>query len=89
MFGKTTPSKPKAPFRYYAVYRYEYTREGNVEVLKAPDDEAALTAAKALVGTGYGHSRLVGVLREDGLSVKDYSDSERRTADLERELGYR
>lgn len=86
MFGR---AKTNTVTRYYAVYCYEYTREGNVEVLKAPDDEAALTAAKALVGTGYGHGKLIGVLRDDGFSVKDYTEGELHTAQLERELGYR
>jgi hypothetical protein len=72
---------------YYAVYAYEYTNEPNAELLKAPDDMAALTAARALVGTGYGHNKLIGVLRSDGQTVADYSDAEQHVADLERELG--
>lgn len=85
MFGK----KMASVSTYYAVYVSEYSLGPSVDQIKAPDDMAALTTAQALVGTGYSHHKLIGVLRADGHSVADYSESERHTADLERELGYR
>jgi hypothetical protein len=86
MFGR---DKTPAKRTYFAVYTYEYTTSANAVVVKAPDDLAALTTAKGLVGTEYGTHKLIGVLRSDGGSVQDFSESERHTADLERELGIR
>ena len=88
MFGQKK-STPRTMNTYYALYLYQYLREPEGKKLMAADDLAAKTAALAIEGTESRYHKLIGVLRADGSAIDDSSESERHTADLERELGYR